>query len=468
MMYVYISVTLVIILWKLSQDVTKTPFNIINGQLLPAAEQGWPSGDRDNDERKKFSIYPNLNEKIVSNLAASTTKNDSEARNASIRGNNMLPTNNAHKHQDKGSGATNAQNMLFKFSREDEDILRKHAVTIHRQTSGVDRKANIDFNFKNGNDSERKTVIATVASYDIRNMVYNLICFVEQSTEGATPVLFSLDIELTLYASKHNIPSIAFHSSAQVKSANETYSKLKHETIPQRKNLDGEPAFWGTQEFSGISNNKLVIVYHLLKLGYDVLLTDVDVVWCRDMLPIFARYVNDYPDFDIFMQSNRAAENGTGQLNTGFYYAKATEGVVSLFESLASKSPEAILKGQDDQTFFWGHTCRAGHVPTDQSFTGVIRYEVGRGGWKTICQWNGKKVVLLFLPLADFPNGAVRFRKYNRLDAIEYSRGISREMCRRKEVAIWHVNYVQAHMKKAVLNRNGLWISRANGTCETI
>lgn len=467
--YVYFGVAFLILVWQFSTISTMNPvFKIANGHFFAIGKNEWNKQDEDSIGGKTVSTYYTFDEKNKLNLTGRASTNEGEAKKAFTNGHNLGTVNIVNEQLDTGSAAAKVSYLEFKFSAEDIDLLRKHAVILHSSTGAKSKKPEKGSIVNNTKVIKQKTVIATVASYDIRNLVHNLMCFVHQSTVGATPVVFALDMELTSYARERNIPSIAFHPNVQVKSANETATELKNANGHERENRDGEPAFYGTQKFSGISNNKLLVVYHLLKHGYDVLLTDVDVVWCRDMLHTFGNYVNDYPSFDMFIQSNRATENGTGQLNTGFYYTRATEGTVSLFESLSVHSPKAILKGQDDQTFFWRHICRGGHAPSGRSMTGVMRYKVGPEKWETICQWNEKRAVLLFLPLAEFPNGAVRFLTHGSQGKIQYARGLSRERCHRKEVAMWHVNFVKAHMKKGVMVRNNLWISRDNGTCEPI
>lgn len=373
--------------------------------------------------------------------------------------------------------AMNAPHMTFKFSNADKRLLRRHAITIDTSKPGVTVSSTIKTeNLKKANmktttdkkksvNMKRRAIIATVASYDIREMVRNLACFVSQTSQESKPIVFALDSALSKYLRKYKIPSIGFHASVQVKSANETKTAMRTSTQGrQRPSRDGVPAFWGTQKFSGISNNKLVVAYHLLRTGYDVLLTDVDVMWCRDMISTFTTFLHEYPKYDMFMQSNRPRENSTGQLNTGFYYAKSTSGVISLFESLSKHSPGAILRGQDDQTFFWGFMCRAGHPPTDGSKTGVLKYENG----ETSCQWNDGKVLLFFLPLMEFPNGAVRFNKEDGSRWSVHPAGFYRDKCKKQEVVMWHVNYVSASMKRHMMMTQDVWISRENGTCATI
>lgn len=473
--YLYVALILLIMLSQLTQNMTMNRLiSIVRGQLSDAGGDQMRGGDNNGKHGVGIgSMFASLGEGTGMKLGSnknSWTKNSNG------------PSSKSEGGKDKGddNAAANAPHMTYMFSGADKRVLRRHAVTIDTSKAGVgtiknDKLKQPSMNRPQGKGKKnpakvkRKAVIATVASYDIREMVHNLVCFVSQTSGGAKPVVFALDSALSSYLRKHKIPSIAFHSDVQVKSANETKTALKTAQGHQRPSRDGVPAFWGTQKFSGISNNKLVVAYHILKLGYDVLLTDVDVMWCRDMITAFSTFMYEYPDFDMFMQSNRPGENSTGQLNTGFYYAKSTDGVVELFEALSKHSPDAILRGQDDQTFFWGLVCRAGHPPTDRSMTGVVKYEVEKGRkWETTCQWNENRVLLLFLPLMEFPNGAVRFRKEDGSRMVTHPKGFYREKCRRKEVAMWHVNYVQAHMKRGVMMGQDVWISRENGTCDTI
>lgn len=490
--YVYVALILLIMLSQFTQNLTMNRLiNIVRGHF---SDNGDTNDDLVDDgvggNRKGgrhgvvgiSSLFASLAESTGMKLVISNKNSSTTSKNGTFT-NERVEKDMRGKDVDTEDAAMNAPHMTFKFSGADKRLLRRHAVTIDPSKGGSATLKNEQLKQsaatkhieekrgrkKRAMNIKRKAVIITVASYDIREMVRNLVCFVSQTTGNAKPIVFALDSNLSTYLRKYKIPSIAFHSDVQVKSANETKTALKmaeghRQQRTASASQDGIPARWGTQKFSGISNNKLVVAYHVLKQGYDVLLTDVDVMWCRDMTTRFNTFLHDYPDFDMFMQSNRPMEHGTGQLNTGFYYAKSTPGVVELFEGLSKQSPKAILSGQDDQTFFWGFMCRAGHPPTDRSMTGVVKYEDG----ETTCQWNENRVLLLFLPLMEFPNGAVRFNSSEGVRMKVHPKGFYRDKCRKKEVAMWHVNYVTAYMKRHVMMGQDVWISRDNGSCDTI
>lgn len=313
----------------------------------------------------------------------------------------------------------------------------------------------------------RQAVIVTVASYDIREMVENLQCFIRQTT-SQDAVLFSLDYRMHDYAIKKRIPSIPFYdyarvmrrpgAKANVNGSSINLKTLKNGTVEEwnRARPEGMPALWGTRAFSSVSNTKLEVVYQVLRHGFDVLLTDVDIVWCVNMRRAFNRFLLRYPYVDMFIQSNRASdEKNSGQVNTGFYYAKSNAGMLEMFKMLSEETNQALRVGQDDQSFFHYRICGK----TIQRFTPL-------GAIETMCVWKHGKVRVFFLPLKRFPNGLSDPSGGRRVGALPP--GFYRDQCASRNVSIWHVNWVSGNMKRAMLNRQRVWIRQNNGSCEKI
>ncbi|EFN51848.1 hypothetical protein CHLNCDRAFT_37217 [Chlorella variabilis] len=57
---------------------------------------------------------------------------------------------------------------------------------------------------------------------------------------------------------------------------------------------------WGTPTFHKMGREKINLIYSFTKMGYDVLISDVDTVWLRNPLP----YINAYRDADILTSSD--------------------------------------------------------------------------------------------------------------------------------------------------------------------
>lgn len=367
----------------------------------------------------------------------------------------------------------------FSFSRRDRALLIKHSFilkvkisesnnTIKNNTAIINndiqtarqnnpRKRSSTASLKSRNKVEnRQVVLMTIASQQVAHFLLNLRCYTMQ-TSNLYPILFALDENITHFARAWNVPSIAWYNSAN---SNGT-SKMPI-------------APFGSKAFSQVSNTKLVIVYQVLKLGFDVWLTDVDIVWCTDLRMRFANMLAEYPNIDVFMQSNRKAENISGQVNTGFYYAKATKGSIDMFKDVADNIPSAVKKRSDDQTLFYNTACAGGRTVSNKTGgTGTTKprlMEDGSGRYETFCEWRYGKCRLMFLPLYEFMNGAVEPKNETTGVGIKWRgmTGYLGNMCKEKRIGIWHANWIPGHAKRYHMIRQRLWILRENYTCGTL
>lgn len=242
-----------------------------------------------------------------------------------------------------------------------------------------------------------------------------------------------------------------------------------------------QPHLFGTHAFSGITLSKLDIVRNVLEAGYDVLFTDVDVVWCRDLPSLFAGLVATYPQYDMFIQSNQKDPDVLGQVNTGFYYVKKSEKVLDMYGRLAGReSVKWHNRSGDDQTLFWGFACKGGRYLGPGK--GVSTFTDVQGRTRFRCQWRndekinerkegGKEVGeegvvnIMFLPVREFPNGSAD-PKGRAL--VHVPKGYYREACRSGEVAMWHVNFCPGQLKERRLREQSVWIADERGKCSKL
>lgn len=379
----------------------------------------------------------------------------------------------------RGGGISRNNNVDgFSFSRRDRALLIKHSFILKvgsnatKNSTGVNndkRTARQNKISKRGNTTARRgtnkvehrqVVLMTIASRQVAHFLLNLRCYTEQ-TSRLHPVLFALDENMTRFADAWNVPSIAWYNAA-----NTAHGKNGTSQIPM--------APFGSKAFSQVSNTKLVIVYQVLRLGFDILLTDVDIVWCTDLRVRFSQMLAEYPDVDVFMQSNRKTENGSGQVNTGFYYAKATKGSIDMFKAVVDIIPDAVKRRSDDQTLFYNTACAGGHKASNATGgTGTTQPRLmddGSGRYETFCDWKFGRCKLMFLPLYEFLNGAVEPRNETTGEGIAY-RGVTGylgQQCKEKKISVWHANWIRGDGKRYHMIRQRLWILRDNYTCGTL
>ena len=114
-------------------------------------------------------------------------------------------------------------------------------------------------------------------------------------------------------------------------------------------------------DFNKISVGKFRTVHAVMKLGYNTIFSDPDVVILQDPMPLFSTPGIDYmhsvnarcslTNHWTFYKEHRGGHEG----NTGFYFIRSNPTSIALFEQFFKTVP---LPGQpfhflDDQTLFW-------------------------------------------------------------------------------------------------------------------
>lgn len=109
-----------------------------------------------------------------------------------------------------------------------------------------------------------KTVLVTVANYGYLNHLQNFLCFTERL--GMEPLIVSMDEKLHNYiTSRTSFVSYLFDTTGKTS-----------------VHIDSGAAGWRSQQFILISNLKIVAALEVMKLGYNVLFADPDVVILRN------------------------------------------------------------------------------------------------------------------------------------------------------------------------------------------
>lgn len=282
----------------------------------------------------------------------------------------------------------------------------------------------------------RRTVVVTVGTEQVQDYVQNLNCYVRISS-NVRPIIFSLDSQLSELLRAQNLSILEAHYFIPL--------------FSDREMKNGSTALFGTEHFSIITHSKIWIAYLLIQEGYDFIMTDLDVIWCKDMTEVFAKLSTTFPTVDIFMQSNQRNRLLKAQLNTGFYYARSSEQVFKLYKLLVSAIPNAIRKGQDDQGLFWDLICCP---PLNHPLCPHVTWrKYNNIDLKLECHWKSETkpqavVKIQYLPLRDFPNGYSD--GFNR-GLNEIPPGFYHKQCITKNITIWHVNFCTGKKKRVIM-----------------
>lgn len=104
-------------------------------------------------------------------------------------------------------------------------------------------------------------------------------------------------------------------------------------------NVDTKSGDWQSQGFLDTVYKKLDFTHQLLKEGYTVFCTDLDIFYLKDPIQYIYKLLDD---FDI------VGQNDFGRLCTGFYMVKPSDLTIDLFDT----REQVILDGeQSDQNY---------------------------------------------------------------------------------------------------------------------
>ncbi|KAM0924953.1 hypothetical protein ACQ4PT_004500 [Festuca glaucescens] len=197
------------------------------------------------------------------------------------------------------------------------------------------------------------------------------------------------------------------------------------------KNVSFDDCHFGTQCFKRVTKVKSRIVLEILRMGYNVLLSDVDVYWFHNPLQflhslgpaIFAAQTDEY--------NETGPINLPRRLNSGFYYARSDHATITAMEMVVK---HATKSNSSEQPSFYDILCGK---------EGVNRLGDDR------CLEPSTNLTVVFLDRDLFPNGAYR-GLWERRDIPS--------ACRELGCFVIHNNWVNGRRKKLQRQMaSGLW-----------
>ena len=227
----------------------------------------------------------------------------------------------------------------------------------------------------------------------------------------------------------HQFEAAVHGSNSTFGSRPETNRTVAKQTSQGGQSGIGNAAVYRSRLFNAIMCHRVGWLRLLLAAGFNILHCDVDVVILRDPLPLFEKpilvrpsgHTATYRDSDMLVQSEGVFGN-----NGGFYYVRASNRTVALFDALLRRF---FSKVNNSNTMFEDQHCLN---------------DVLRDGRK---RRKGLRVMAPKLNQTLFPTGLV------------WSHSLSS-----KAVAfIVHMNWAR-HSKKAKLVYDGLWFLNSDDT----
>ncbi|RYR18196.1 hypothetical protein Ahy_B03g062824 isoform C [Arachis hypogaea] len=257
---------------------------------------------------------------------------------------------------------------------------------------------------------ETKTIVLTTAGFSYKDMLMSWVCRLRKlSIENF--IVCALDQETYQFSILQGIPV------------------FKDPLVPS--NISFDDCHFGTKCFQRVTKVKSRMVLKILKLGYNVLLSDVDTYWFKNPIPL----LQSFGPAVLAAQSDEFNKKGPinlpRRLNSGFYYAHSDGQTIAAMEKVVRHAQTSSLS---EQPSFYDMLCGTG---------GSNRVDDNR------CVESETNMTVYFLDRDLFPNGAYQdlWQKKNVSAA-----------CLKKGCFIIHNNWISGRLKK--LERqvmSGLW-----------
>lgn len=257
---------------------------------------------------------------------------------------------------------------------------------------------------------ENKTLVLAVAGYSYKDMLMSWVCRLHQ-LRVTNFIICALDQETYQFSVLQGLP--VFHDPSAP------------------RNISFNDCHFGTTCFQRVTKVKSRMVWKILKLGYNVLLSDVDVYWFGNPLPLLYSFGPGVLVAQSDEYNYTGPVNLPRRLNSGFYFARSDASSVAAMEKVVKHAARSNLS---EQPSFYDTLCGEG---------GSYRISDNR------CVEPETNLTIHFLDRNLFPNGA-----YLNL----WQKKNVKKACMKKGCLILHNNWISGRVKK--LERqvvSGLW-----------
>eukprot|EP00850_Spirogloea_muscicola_P017041 SM000142S00555 [mRNA] locus=s142:267194:271360:- [translate_table: standard] len=257
---------------------------------------------------------------------------------------------------------------------------------------------------------EDKVVILIGVTYAYRDLLINFVCRL-QTLQVTNYLVVALDVDLYKFAFAQGLP---VYYDKDVGDGSKTYGDCE----------------FNSACFRSATKLKSRAVLKVLKAGFSVLWSDVDIVWFTNPLPDLMKYGPGVLATQSNEPNHTLASNGLRRINSGFYIAISDPKTIKALEAVVADASKSPLS---EQPSFYDVLCgKAGEL------------KVGSDG---CTNKDGFKVV--FLSSKEYPNGAV--------GEIWKSKNVLQE-CQWRGCKILHNNWIKGlDAKIDRLKLNGFW-----------
>uniref|UniRef100_A0A3Q7GF67 Nucleotide-diphospho-sugar transferase domain-containing protein n=1 Tax=Solanum lycopersicum TaxID=4081 RepID=A0A3Q7GF67_SOLLC len=257
---------------------------------------------------------------------------------------------------------------------------------------------------------KNKTVVLAVVGYSYKDMLMSWVCRLNH-LQISNFLVCALDDDIYEFCVMQGLPV------------------FKYANLETKISFDN--CHFGTECFQKVTKVKSRMVLEILKLGYNVLMSDVDIYWFKNPLPL----LSSFGPAVLVAQSDEYKLTGPinlpRRLNSGFYYAHSDAMTIAALEKVVEHAANSNLS---EQPSFYDMLC-------------------GEGGYNRIddsrCLEPHTNLTVQFLDRDLFPNGAYK--------DLWQERNV-KEACLMKGCFIIHNNWISGRRKK--LERqvpSGLW-----------
>ncbi|GLJ16562.1 hypothetical protein SUGI_0283470 [Cryptomeria japonica] len=254
-----------------------------------------------------------------------------------------------------------------------------------------------------------KTVILAVVGNNYRDMLMSWVCRLKR-LKISNFLIFAIDHQIYQFCVLQGLP-VVMDAHAM--------------------NISFNDCHFGSKCFQRVTKVKSRIVLQILRLGYHVIFSDVDVYWFKNPIP----YLKSFGPGVLAAQSDEYNEteplNLPRRLNSGFYFAHSDNATIVAFDKIVK---HAALSDMSEQPSFYDTLCGEGGV-----------HRVG----DNLCIEPETNLTVHFLDRNKFPNGA--FRGLWEKDNVDGT-------CKTQGCMILHNNWISGRKRK--LERqvsSGLW-----------
>ncbi|KAF9606283.1 hypothetical protein IFM89_024286 [Coptis chinensis] len=255
-----------------------------------------------------------------------------------------------------------------------------------------------------------KTIVLAIAGNNYRDMLLSWVCRLRQ-LQVSNFVVCALDNDIYQFSVLQGLPV------------------FKDPLAPS--DISFNNCHFGTKCFQKVTKVKSRIVLQILNMGYNILLSDVDVYWFENPLPLLYSFGPGVLAAQSDEYNKTGPINLPRRLNSGFYFARSDGVTIGAMEKVVK---HASVSDLSEQPSFYDVLCGEG---------GANRFGDDR------CVEPETNLTVHFLDRNVFPNGA-----YQSL----WEKENVKETCKRKGCIILHNNWISGRKKK--LERqvfSGLW-----------